>query len=239
MKKGFTLAEVLITLGIIGVIAALTAPALIQDAGSAKVGPTLAKAVTTLELANQNMLSATDAPSIKASPIGVNDDNKYIEGLSDYMKVTPYTDSGTKYSSLLKNYNGAGWFTGAPIAARVHLSVAMQNSNYAMTKDGLLYVIHLAAGNSNEPANRQLAGYVFIDINGKTKPNRLGKDAFAFIMMGDGTVKPIGGNQWSTSDSQNQSHNWQNGTDKCNETEVTSGWSCAGSIFENGLKVIY
>ena len=31
MKKGFTLAEVLITLGIIGVVAALTMPMLIQN----------------------------------------------------------------------------------------------------------------------------------------------------------------------------------------------------------------
>lgn len=31
MKKGFTLAEVLITLGIIGVVAAMTMPSLIQN----------------------------------------------------------------------------------------------------------------------------------------------------------------------------------------------------------------
>ena len=31
MKKGFTLAEVLITLGIIGVVAAMTMPTLIQN----------------------------------------------------------------------------------------------------------------------------------------------------------------------------------------------------------------
>lgn len=52
MIKGFTLAEVLITLGIIGVVAALTAPALVQNAGTAKIGPTLAKVVSTLENAN-------------------------------------------------------------------------------------------------------------------------------------------------------------------------------------------
>jgi prepilin-type N-terminal cleavage/methylation domain-containing protein len=39
MKKkfGFTLAEVLITLGIIGVVAALTAPALVKNSGTAKI----------------------------------------------------------------------------------------------------------------------------------------------------------------------------------------------------------
>ena len=45
MKQGFTLAEVLITLGIIGVVAALTAPALVQNAGNAKVVPTLGNAL--------------------------------------------------------------------------------------------------------------------------------------------------------------------------------------------------
>ena len=41
MKKAFTLAEVLITLTIIGVVAALAAPALIEKTQQAKVGPTL------------------------------------------------------------------------------------------------------------------------------------------------------------------------------------------------------
>ena len=36
-NKGFTLAEVLVTLGIIGVVAALTTPALIQNVGDAKI----------------------------------------------------------------------------------------------------------------------------------------------------------------------------------------------------------
>ena len=36
MKKGFTLAEVLITLGIIGVVAALTIPMLIADSRKEK-----------------------------------------------------------------------------------------------------------------------------------------------------------------------------------------------------------
>ena len=49
-RKGFTLAEVLITLTIIGVVAALTAPALVNNAGFARVGPSLAKFVNTFEI---------------------------------------------------------------------------------------------------------------------------------------------------------------------------------------------
>ena len=49
LKRGFTLAEVLITIGIIGVVAALSTPAIMRNTQNAKVGPQLAKFVSTLE----------------------------------------------------------------------------------------------------------------------------------------------------------------------------------------------
>ena len=245
MKKGFTLAEVLITLGIIGVVAALTAPALIQNTGTAKVGPTLAKAVTTLELANQNMLTETESSTIKAALSDTPNNNllvrtkTYIEMLSNYMRISPYdANSGTPYSELIKNYNGENIAKGAPAGAVLYLAgAALNNECYASNKDGLLYIIACTGNIQNDdekPLFKRTAAFVFIDINGKAKPNRIGKDVFAFTMLQNGTMVPFG----SSSDS--ASRNWQNGTtDKCNADEVTTGWSCAGSIFENGLKVIY
>ena len=56
MKKAFTLAEVLITLGIIGVVAALTAPALVNNTQQAKIGPTLSKFVSTFENAMESLM---------------------------------------------------------------------------------------------------------------------------------------------------------------------------------------
>ena len=53
MRGGFTLAEVLITLAIIGVVAALTTPSVIRNSQNAKIGPTLAKICTTIETAIQ------------------------------------------------------------------------------------------------------------------------------------------------------------------------------------------
>ena len=49
IKKGFTLAEVLITLGIIGVIAALTIPQLFNNTRNAHLGSQYAKTISTLE----------------------------------------------------------------------------------------------------------------------------------------------------------------------------------------------
>lgn len=51
MKQAFTLAEVLITLGIIGVVAAMTLPALIQSYANTVVETRLAKFYSTINQA--------------------------------------------------------------------------------------------------------------------------------------------------------------------------------------------
>ena len=94
IKKGFTLAEVLITLGIIGVVAALTAPALVQNAGTATVGPTLSKVVSTLENAHEQILH--DEDTTKLSSVAKNAD-EYMEVLSKYISGSSY-DTDNKIS---------------------------------------------------------------------------------------------------------------------------------------------
>ena len=57
LKRGFTLAEVLVTLTIIGVIAAITLPSLLSNTATAQIGPKLAKAVSMFEQANTALLN--------------------------------------------------------------------------------------------------------------------------------------------------------------------------------------
>ena len=54
-KDGFTLAEILITLGIVGVVAAMTVPRLMNNTSTSQIGPKLAKAAAAFEQANQAM----------------------------------------------------------------------------------------------------------------------------------------------------------------------------------------
>lgn len=56
IKKGFTLTEILITMMIIGVVAAVTLPSLNTSVNQRTIGPTLAKAFNTLESAYTNLL---------------------------------------------------------------------------------------------------------------------------------------------------------------------------------------
>ena len=85
--KGFTLTEVLITLGIIGVIAALTIPQLYSRTRNAHLGAQLANAISTIENAtglyiydqnvrNLSQLNAVPSPKTLLQTLA---DNKYIK----------------------------------------------------------------------------------------------------------------------------------------------------------------
>ncbi len=257
-KSGFTLAEVLITLGIIGVVAALTAPALVQNAGSAQIGPKLAKAVSTFELANQNMLNEREVSTIAASGatdrvfgingmiIGSTDETNYLRNLSNYMKISYLSEAnGTnKYSNLVTDYNGSALrspnTTPNGLMRFGDLKPQTAVNTVALAKDGTLYAIDIdpTVGQNLLPAlggnqaqtlpHKRGYGTVVIDINGKAEPNKMGRDAFLFELRADGSLSPYGGGG-----------SWDTGNDKCNATEITTGYSCAASIYENNLKVIY
>ena len=239
MKKGFTLAEVLVTLGIIGVVAALTTPALIQNVGNAKIAPRLQKAKATWEVAAEMLLNDENSNTIW----GVAQDSETLgRKMSKFMKITraKHSENGDF------DYN---YYNGQTLPASHVEFIAFDNGfGYRYDSDeGMIYYIsviekHSSGGYKNTP-NNQLIGKVVVDINGKQTPNVLGKDAFAFELYNDGTLRPWGGKGsgrnmpisfrdeqiWSTSDEKNA----------CNDETVTYGWGCAGSIFDNGMKIIY
>ena len=84
-KSGFTLAEVLITLGIVGVVAALALPSLIADTTKQQIGPKLAKAVSSFEQANEALLSENGVDYLTDV---YSDAKVYVEALGNYMKCS-------------------------------------------------------------------------------------------------------------------------------------------------------
>ena len=107
MKKlGFTLAEVLIVIMIIGVIAAITLPGLLTNIREAQIGPKLAKARSIFEQANVTLL---DDNSIDLITDGFNNTNNYITELRNFLKgdangATYTTDDNMRYTIAI---NGA------------------------------------------------------------------------------------------------------------------------------------
>lgn len=117
MKKlGFTLAEVLITLGIIGVVAALTMPTLIANTKYKQIGVKLAKFHTNLENASRTYVVANgdfNANLWNSSNAFDNDTNVLTNFLDNVfiIKETHNSDGSLNDSQkILLNHDGENYY---------------------------------------------------------------------------------------------------------------------------------
>lgn len=170
LSKGFTLAEVLITLGIVGVVAAISLPTLQSNVQKQKVGPALRKFMNTMENANLRLLEDADADiltDVTTTP------STYISLLTKYVSGT----SSNSGSSVNKFDGSAGTYE--------------TKSTLTMTSGESFAVSPIGDGAANS-----IIATLYYDLNGATNaPNRLGKDIFAFRLTNKGVVVPAGGKQ--------------------------------------------
>lgn len=94
-KNGFTLAEVLITLAIIGVVATLTLPALLTNTGEQQAKTALKKGINTLTEAAQmnNAIAGFDYSSLKSVDTKSDEEQSLYALLSSRASID-YTKSG-------------------------------------------------------------------------------------------------------------------------------------------------
>ncbi len=257
MKKfGFTLAEVLITMTIIGVVAALTTPALFNNAHNAQVGPTLAKIKATIENANEQLMQEQEIGRISTLWNGVTNGadarDIYINMLRSQMRLENNEDANppalydynggeiTVQFKILHNSNGVGDF-------RVAFAPNNLNRRFNInTVEGVRLAFRspyvIPAGNNGIIDTNDLTNsiYIFVDINGIREPNRFGKDVFMFVLNDDGTLRPYG--DFDVNGDYGD-YSWQNLCNPDMEPPVANdryaGLACTATIFNNGLRVTY
>jgi len=140
MKKfGFTLAEVLITLGIIGVVAALTAPALVMQSRDQANAAKLAVTVSNLENAFTTALSAENVDSLfrtsiwqQGVPAGFNR-NAFVGNLKRYINVSDWRDMTP--ANYYAAAGGAHEMTAAGGVGAVHNGAVHNGQGYDMAND--------------------------------------------------------------------------------------------------------
>lgn len=181
MKKcGFTLAEVLITLGIIGVIAALTAPSLVKNSGQAKIGPALAKFVNTFETGCDEMM--TEEGISRLSEIGGL--NAILEKLTKYIIMSPNSD--TYYT-----FRGA---KNSESSYRLTSSYILKDGSCLVGTDSQFLSSPFEVAYSADGPYKGNIAILFYDINGPKGKNIAGRETFLFILDDSGLLVPYGSN---------------------------------------------
>ncbi len=194
--KAFTLAEVLVTLMIIGVIASMTIPTLMQNTGNNELVAGCLKAYSTLS-------QAIDRMKIDYGPVGYgkkwNDDTIFWQGeagskesFTAQINAVKIDSSG---SSSCNPEEGMKFLDG---------SEDTDSAGYtAITADGMCFNYApktkcadkgIADGvpTSNDKHLTNCMGRFLVDVNGEKGPNVYGRDIYFFVLVKGIGILPAG-----------------------------------------------
>lgn len=168
-KAAFTLAEVLITLGIIGVVAAMTMPSLIQNYQEKATVTKLKKCYSLVSQAYVSILNDEGG----SDTLQAGDDLEMMEKFGKYLKYqkTCGRNKGCFPNVTYKSVTGnsySKWEDDTTDRSR------------AILTDGTLIMFNKSAMWVGE--GNYLYAQIYVDINGFKGPNQLGKDFFYFYI---------------------------------------------------------
>lgn len=229
--NAFTLAEVLITLAIIGVVAALTIPALVNNTLDSQYKNSFKEIFSQLNQAYRLMLSDNnnDLSSVcNSSPGGlsVNDANCFKNSLTKYLKVIQSCDAnGSWLNDCLYSTPNIRYLnkndSGCPLA---NSGVCYwSGAGFIMANGAQIAIGEWDPGYCNTPNPGDFAciipgqyGLMFVDVNGAKGPNVMGKDFFVILPSNKTTISGF----TDTS-----------GNNSCDETNASAqGWSCSSIV---------
>lgn len=180
MKKliGFTLSEVLITLVIIGVIAAITVPTMIANSNEQAIRSALRKNYQALEQAIRKYYIDNGQP-LDSSILGSWDSSLVDNFLNKYYNVSCIGFS-CKAQETIKYYS----HDGKTVVSSIYFPI----KNGLMLVDGTFISYNVMIGTHR---------CIIVDVNGPfKKPNVMGKDTFNFeIRSDDGKLIPGGASE--------------------------------------------
>ena len=211
IKKGFTLAEVLITLGIIGIVAAMTIPNLMLKIEGKRTATKLRAFQSIMSQAIR--MSEDEYGDIGSWGLGWNEASVKLmaERLKPFMKIA--VDCGTSDTKGLC----------VPVSQYKHLDGSIDANSKSYRTDKRTYKFVMLNGTSvwfatpiTADNQYQTIAWFYVDVNGKAMPNVIGRDLYMFEYR-DGGFYPGG-----APDSLYK---------KCGLPK--SGWGCAYVVLQN------
>lgn len=182
--KAFTLAEVLVTLGIIGVVASMTMPTLVGNYQKKSYVTQLQKVYSQLQQAA--LKYKNDKNAINLREAGLTSQAEIKNFLHDNFNVVADCGSAVKepcFSATYTDLNGTShntndsWGAASSVTLSSGVSIILDYpAYYTLTVDGV--TSHY--------------GHMVIDVNGPKGPNRGGRDIFFAEFYDDGSIDIAG-----------------------------------------------
>ncbi len=178
-KAAFTLAEVLITLGIIGVVAAMTMPMLIANHQKKQTVTKLQKSISILNQASRLAYYDVGEPS-DAERWAMETEEYFNTYWAPYLKVETCTD----YKMCGYNSNTPFKYINGTKASYLEVIDYEGYNTTFYTLDGFLYIISRCPQDAGGDERQGLKGNsILVDINGGKGPNTFGKDVFLLYRL--------------------------------------------------------
>ncbi len=220
----FTLAEVLITLSIIGIVAAMTLPAIIQKQQEKIIVNKLKKNYSIMQQAYFMALNDKGTPdkwnlieNLNTNNNEVKDENNFLYHMKEYLKIIKYCGSEKKDCwTDAKALNGNGFndheyfrrYSKAILADGSNILTFVESSDCTITRSNI----------------KDVCGFYRTDINGNKPPNTLGKDIFTFYITKTRLI-PAG-----TEKEANGAHSFEK---NCRDSKAHQGRGCTAWVIYN------
>ncbi len=174
MKKGFTLSEVLITMAILGVVAALTLPALQSNIAKQSIEKQVAKFYANMTTAVKTFMAENDVNRLT----GIDFDER--EFVKKYFNISGYCKK--QEDCLPKEYSNIEGEGKHP--AKEPFTFEKEECPVYVLADGTVFQLqgYKCMGDEGYPIQ------VYFDTNGKKGPNKIGYDLQYFDIFYDGSI---------------------------------------------------
>jgi prepilin-type N-terminal cleavage/methylation domain-containing protein len=261
-KAAFTLAEVLITLGIIGVVAAITLPTLIQNYQKKTYVEGLKSGISILSQGFRKVLADEGVDDLSNTEMWKNCQLSYYNGysitktcetiLSKYFKVAKFQSISDLHA--IGDTNAQYYYTINDVVECKNL-VTKSNKRYYLNDKTKCYgpshiTIMLANGmrvDLNIVSGGFYVGNINLDINGGKGPNTWGRDAFDLCILPNGNVIGKYDGQYAKAEAEYSGYSVDDYIERykkfveadCSSTTTSMGNLCSGRIINDGWKMNY
>lgn len=234
-KHGFTLAEVLISICIIGIIASITLPSLKSNIDKSTWAQGLKTTMSVINNGFTQMMAADEVDDIRETTLWY-----------DYVKanVNKSTKQDTKDSiknELNKFFKVDKMSDGVPVTVynlQGGKSTGMDSTiRFYLANSSTINVEFLKPTFTSSCSKTfcSPAANIFIDVNGDKRPNTFGKDIFRFYLAENGRLYGYGSEavyEYSSGFAK-----WQ--TACAGKDPKGDGYACTGRVIDEGFQINY